>query len=247
MADAVACALITGASKGIGRAIALQLSLDHNLHILLNYASDTAAATETMMAIKEAGGSAELLPFRVHHKEEVQQALDTWQAEHPTDYIHVLINNAGITKDGLLMWMPESDWDEVIAVSLKGMFYLTQYVLRDMLLKRSGRIVNIASLSGVKGMPGQTNYSAAKGGMIAATKALAQEIAKRKVTVNAVAPGFIETDMIKGLDTRQFLPLIPMKRLGKTEEVAHLVSFLVSDKASYITGEVIHVNGGLYS
>lgn len=247
MTDVLNCALISGASKGIGRAIAEQLSLDHGLHILLNYASDTVAASETMTSIQQAGGSAELLPFHVQNKEEVQEALSSWKKANPQAFIRVLVNNAGITRDGLFMWMKEQDWDDVINVSLKGMYYLSQQVIKDMLRKRTGRIINVASLSGVKGMAGQTNYSAAKGGMIAATKALAQEIAKRNVTVNAVAPGFIETAMTEDLDTDRFLPLIPMGRMGQAREIAHVVSFLASDKASYITGEVIHVNGGLYS
>jgi 3-oxoacyl-[acyl-carrier protein] reductase len=143
--------------------------------------------------------------------------------------------------------MKESDWDDVIAVSVKGMFNVTQNVISEMLRKRSGRIINIASLSGLKGLPGQTNYSAAKAGMIGATKALAQEIAKRKITVNAVAPGFIKTDMTRDIEDERYLSLIPMKRAGEAEEVAHLVSFLASEKAAYITGEVININGGLYS
>lgn len=247
MTNVVHCILITGASKGIGKAIALQLSKDHGLHMLINYSSDTNAAKETLDEISKAGGTAELLKFNVQNKVEVDEVIGKWQENNPKKFIGVLVNNAGITKDGLFMWMPESDWDEVIAVSLKGMFNVTQNVIQQMLRKKSGRIVNIASLSGLKGLPGQTNYSAAKAGMIGATKALAQEVAKRNITVNAIAPGFIKTDMIKDLKEEQYLKLIPMKRMGEPEEIAHLVSFLVSEKASYITGEVININGGLYS
>ncbi len=240
------CALITGASKGIGKAIALQLSKDHGLHILINYSSDTEAAIQTLETINKAGGTGELFKFKVQDKEEVSQMIENWQKENPKKVISVLVNNAGISKDGLLMWMSENDWDDVIAVSLKGMFNVTKSIIRNMLRKRYGRIINISSLSAMKGLPGQMNYSAAKAGLIGATKSLAQEVAKRNITVNAVAPGFIKTDMTEEIDQR-YLPLIPMGRVGEPEEIAHLVSFLASKNASYITGEVININGGLYS
>ncbi len=241
------CALITGASKGIGKAIALQLSKDHGLHILINYSADTKAAEETLSGISESGGTGELLKFKVQYKPEVDEAITKWKANNPEKIISVLVNNAGITKDGLLMWMPESDWDDVMAVSVKGMFNVTQNVIREMLRKRTGRIINIASLSGLKGLPGQMNYAAAKAAMIGATKSLAQEVAGRNITVNAVAPGFVKTSMLKDVEAERYLKLIPLKRVGEPEEVAHLVSFLVSEKAAYITGEVININGGLYS
>lgn len=241
------CALVTGASRGLGRAIAVQLAKDHGLYILINYASNQAAAEETLAEIVALGGNGELLPFNVQTKTEVDEALNQWREKNEEKHISVLVNNAGITRDGLFMWMPEQDWDDVINISAKGLFNVTQNVIQQMLRKRSGRIVNIASVSGMKGVAGQTNYSAAKGAIIAATKALAQEVAKRKITVNAVAPGFITSDMTKDLNEAELKQMIPMNRFGQAEEVAHLVSFLVSDKAAYITGEVININGGIYS
>ena len=241
------CALITGGSKGIGRAIALQLARDHALHILINYASDTVAAGETMNEIAEEGGTAELLQFKVEDKEETDRSLDQWQQKNPDKFIQVLVNNAGITRDGLFMWMTQNNWDDVIAVSLRGLFNVTQHVIRQMLKNKSGRIINISSISGLRGVAGQTNYSTAKAGVIGATKSLANELAKMNITVNAIAPGFINTNMLSNLDMEKYVKTIPMQRVGEPEEVAHLVSFLASGKASYITGEVININGGLYS
>jgi 3-oxoacyl-[acyl-carrier protein] reductase len=243
----MSCALVTGASRGIGRAIAVQLAQDHGLYILVNYASNQAAAEETLASIVASGGQGELLQFDVQVKQEVDDALNNWKQKNEDKTISVLVNNAGVTRDGLFMWMPEKDWDEVLGTSAKGFFNVTQNAIQQMLRKRTGRIVNIASVSGMKGVAGQTNYSAAKGAMIAATKALAQEVAKRKITVNAIAPGFITSDMTKDLNEDELKQMIPMNRFGKAEEVAHLVSFLVSDKAAYITGEVININGGIYS
>jgi 3-oxoacyl-[acyl-carrier protein] reductase len=241
------CALVTGASRGLGRAIAVQLAKDHGLHILINYASNQAAAEETLVEIEGNGGSGELLHFNVQNKAEADEALNGWREKNEDKFIGVLVNNAGITRDGLFMWMPEKDWDDVLDISVKGLYNVTQNAIQQMLRKRSGRIVNIASVSGLKGVAGQVNYSAAKGAIIAATKSLAQEVAKRKITVNAVAPGFITSDMTKDLNEDELKQMIPMNRFGKAEEVAHLVSFLVSDKAAYITGEVININGGIYS
>jgi 3-oxoacyl-[acyl-carrier protein] reductase len=243
----VNCALITGGSKGIGRAIALQLSKDHGLHILINFSSDTNAAQETLDKIRSEGGSGELLKFKVQDKPEVDASISEWQSNNPEKFIKVLVNNAGITKDGLFMWMPETNWDDVIAVSLKGMFNVTQNVIRQMIKNKSGRIINISSISGLRGVPGQTNYSTAKAGIIGATKALAQELAKMNITVNAVAPGFVNTEMISNIDMEKYLKVIPVGRVGEPEEIAHLVSFLASEKSSYITGEVININGGIYS
>ncbi|MBL4873347.1 MAG: SDR family oxidoreductase, partial [Rhodobacteraceae bacterium] len=161
--------------------------------------------------------------------------------------IEVVVNNAGITKDNLFMWMKNEDWKSVIDTSLNGFFNVTNKLIKNLLVNRYGRIINMVSVSGLKGTPGQTNYSAAKGAVIAATKALAQEVVKRKITVNAVAPGFIISDMTNGLDEKELKKMIPINRFGKAEEVAHLVSFLASEKSSYITGEVININGGIYS
>ena len=241
------CALITGASRGIGRAIALQLAKDHGLHILINYASNEAAAEETLALINEQGGTGELLPFHVESSSEVKEAVSNWIAQNPDNNIEVLVNNAGITRDNLFPWVSEKDWDDVLNISVKGMYNVTQAIIQPMLRKRSGRIINIASLSGLKGVPGQTNYSAAKGAMIASTKALSQEIAKRNITVNAVAPGFISSDMTADLDEAELKKMVPANRFGKAEEVAYLVSFLASERAAYITGEVININGGIYA
>lgn len=240
-------ALVTGASRGIGRAIATTLAKDHGLHILINYTGNTEAAQETLSLIEEAGGSAELLQFNVSDNKETQEKISKWISDNLDSTLCVLVNNAGVTRDNLFIWMNEEDWDKVLNTSLKGMYNCSQAVIQGMLRKRNGRIVNVASLSGLKGVPGQTNYSAAKGGMIAATKALAQEVAKRKITVNAVAPGFISSDMTNELNEEELKKMIPSNRFGTAQEVADLVSFLVSDKAAYITGEVININGGLYS
>lgn len=240
-------ALVTGASRGLGKAIAVQLVKDHGCHILINYAANDKAAKETQDEITALGGTAELIKFEVQKREQVVEALENWHNNNPGLFINVLINNAGVTSDDLMMWMKEEAWDSVVDVSLKGFFNVTQQILQKMLRKRSGKIINVASLSGLKGVPGQTNYSAAKGGVIAATKALAQEVAKRGVIVNAVAPGFIKSDMTHDLNEDELKKMVPLNRFGEAEEVAHLVSFLVSDKANYITGEVININGGIYS
>jgi len=241
------CALVTGSSRGIGKAIAIQLAKDLKLHILINFSSNVDAAMDTLQQIEENGGSGELLQFNVEDSKAVQQAVSKWQEENPESHVEVLVNNAGVTRDNLFPWVSEEDWDKVINISVKGMYNTTQAIIKKMLRNRSGRIINIASLSGLKGVPGQTNYSAAKGAMIAATKALSQEIAKRKITVNAVAPGFISSDMTSELNEEELKKMVPANRFGQPEEVAHLVSFLASDKASYITGEVININGGIYA
>jgi len=240
-------ALITGGSRGIGRAICVKLAQDSDYHILINYKSNKKAAEETFKLIKELGASGELIPFDVANFEEVKRELDKWHKNNPQSIIEVIINNAGITKDGLFMWMPKQDWDTVINTSLHGFFNVTNYLMQKILRNRYGRIINMVSVSGVKGTAGQVNYSAAKGAIVAATKALAQEVAKRKITVNAVAPGFIKSDMTADLDENELKKMIPTNRFGEADEVADLVSFLVSKKASYITGEIININGGIYS
>jgi len=239
-------ALITGASRGLGKAIALRLAKD-GFAVVINYQSNREAAEDTLKQVEEAGGTGELLPFDVSDPKAIETALESWSTNHPDDYISVLVNNAGIRQDNLMVFMQEDQWNRVLDTTLNGFFYITRRLLKDMMTHRNGRIINMASLSGLKGLPGQTNYSAAKGALIGATKALAQEVAARKVTVNAIAPGFIATDMTKELDEAELKKLIPLGRFGKPEEVAALTSFLASDEAAYITGQVISINGGLYT
>ena len=240
-------ALVTGGSRGLGRAVCLKLA-EMEIPVLVNYQSNAAAAEEVKAQVEAAGGQAELMPFNVGDEAQVEAALSAWQEAHPEDYIAYLVNNAGIRRDNLMFMMPTEDWHAVLQTSLDGFYYVTKRCLPKMMQrKHGGRIVNMASLSGLKGMPGQANYSAAKAALIGATKALAQECAARGVTVNAVAPGFIETDMTKDLPVDELKKLVPMNRFGKPEEVADLVAFLVSDKAAYITGEVVSINGGLYT
>lgn len=238
-------ALVTGGSRGIGAAIASQLAAD-GYHVIINYRSNAEAAKETLQAIEAAGGEGELLPFDVTEEHTVDEALEQWEERHPDEYISVLVNNAGVRSDNLMVFMETEQWNRVMGASLNGFFFVTRRLLKNMITHRNGRIVNIASLSGLKGLPGQSNYSAAKAAMIGAMKALAQEVALRKVTVNAVAPGFIHSDMTKDLNEAELKKTVPMHRFGEPQEVADLVSFLVSPKASYITGQAISINGGLY-
>ena len=236
-------ALVTGGSRGIGRAICLKL---HKMgyEVLINFVSNEEAARETLSLIE---GHGELMKFDVANAEATRTAIQAWQEAHPEEYIEVLVSNAGIRRDNLLVWMEPQDWHKVLDTNLTGWYNVTSAVLQPMLLHKYGRIVNVTSLSGIKGLPGQTNYSAAKGGLIAATKALAQEVARKKVTVNAVAPGFIRTDMVEGLDEASLKKDIPVGRFGEPEEVAAVVGFLASTEASYVNGEVISINGGLYT
>lgn len=238
-------ALVTGGSRGIGKAVAIKLAR-MGWPVVINYRGNTEAAEATKNEIEEFGGKAELLRFDCGDKEAIEEALALFEKQHPDDYIGVLVNNAGIRKDNLMIFMQNEEWHQVMDTSLNAFFYITRRLLKNMLTHRHGRIINMTSLSGVKGMPGQTNYSAAKGAIISATKALAQEVAKRKVTVNAVAPGFISTDMTADLDEKELSKLIPLGRFGKPEEVANVVGFLASNEADYITGQCIQVNGGLY-
>ena len=238
--------LVTGGSRGLGRAICIKLAA-MGIPVIINYQSNQAAAEEVRDIILASGGQASLMKFDVSKQEEVTSALNSWEKEHPDDYIAYLVNNAGIRRDNVMFMMPDNDWHSVIDITVNGFFYVTRALLPKMMSrKHGGRIVNMTSLSGLKGMAGQTNYSAAKAAIIGATKSLAQEAAARNVTVNAVAPGFIETDMTRDLPQDELKQLVPMKRFGKPEEVAELVGFLCSDSASYITGEVISINGGLY-
>ena len=236
-------ALVTGGSRGIGRAICVRLAKD-GFQIIINYTSNEAAAQQTLEQI---GGQGELLPFDVSDADATKQAISNWQAAHPGEYIAVVVNNAGIRQDSMMALMPNDNWHRVLDISLSGFFNVTQPLLPAMQLRKFGRIINMASVSGLKGLPGQANYSAAKGGLIAATKALAQEVARRGVTVNAVAPGFIKTDMTEGLDEAALCKQIPANRFGRPEEVAAAVAFLASEEASYITGSTISINGGLYT
>lgn len=239
-------ALVTGGSRGIGRAVSRKLA-SMGYFVLINFRSNREEAEATLAMVREAGSDGELLPFDISVQEEVEAALGAWQQAHEGAYIAVVVNNAGIRKDALIMWMKNEEWNDVINTNLNSFLFVTRFLMKDMLLKKWGRIVNVVSLSGLKGLPGQANYSAAKAGVIGATKAIAQEVAKKNVTVNAVAPGFIQTDMTKDLDEAQLKMMIPMGRFGKPEEVAGIVGFLASDEASYITGAVVNVNGGLYT
>jgi len=237
-------ALVTGGSRGIGRSIAERLAKE-GYTVLINYHSNTDAAEQTKAAIEAAGGHAELLPFDVADGASIEAALTAWDAAHEGASISVLVNNAGIRRDGLLVFMGEEEWHDVMRTSTEGFYYITHHIIGGMLRARNGRIINITSVSGVSGMPGQTNYSAAKAALIGATKALSKEVASRKVTVNAVAPGFIATDMTADLNEADLKKTIPAGRFGQPEEVAALVSFLCSDEAAYITGQVIEIAGGL--
>lgn len=239
-------ALVTGGSRGIGRAISIQLAAK-GYTVLVNYQRNEAEADKTIAAIVENGGHAEKLQFDVSDKNDIQQKLGGWLEANKDKTVEVLVNNAGIRKDNLMVMMPEEEWRCVLQTNLDSFYYVTKLLLQGMLLKRYGRIVNVVSLSGIKGLPGQTNYSASKAGVIGATKALAQEIGRRGVTVNCVAPGFIKTEMTEGIEESQFRNIIPMQRFGEADEVAEAVLFLASKGASYITGEVINVNGGLHT
>jgi 3-oxoacyl-[acyl-carrier protein] reductase len=240
------CALITGGSRGIGKAICIKMA-SLGYYVLINYKSKLEEANNTLTQVMLASGNGELLQFDVSDKEQIKQVLGGWIEANAEKYIEVLVNNAGIRDDSLMAWMGEEQWDHVLKTNLDSFFYVTRLVLSSMLGQKYGRIINIVSLSGIKGLAGQTNYSAAKAGVIGATKALAQEVGRQGITVNALAPGFIKTDMTDGLDEKELKALIPVKRFGLPEEVAHAAAFFASPEAAYITGQVLSVNGGLYT
>lgn len=238
-------ALVTGGSRGIGRAVCEVLA-EMGYQILLNYLSNKEEAEITLEAVRQKGTDGILLKFNVGNQQEVDEVLGEWIEKHTEHIIEVLVNNAGVRKDNLMMLMPTEEWREVLNVNVDGFYNVTRLVLKGMIYNKYGRIVNIVSLSGIKGLPGQTNYSASKAAVIGATKALAQEVGRRGITVNAIAPGFIKTDMTQDIKEADYKSVIPIGRFGEAKEVADLVSFLASTKASYITGEVICVSGGLH-
>jgi len=237
-------ALVTGASRGIGRAVAVALS-SANSHLLINYRNREDEAQQTLAEIERNGGSGELCPFDVSDVSASAQAVAKILQSHKR--IDILVNNAGIRQESLMVFMQPEQWTQVVATNLNSFFNVTQPVAKQMAFNRWGRIVTIASTSGQTGVTGQTNYSAAKAGVIGASKSLACELAKRNVTVNVLAPGFIETDMTADLSREQLLAQIPAGRLGKPEEVAAAAVFLCSDAAAYITGAVLNINGGVYT
>ncbi|HID03515.1 MAG TPA: 3-oxoacyl-[acyl-carrier-protein] reductase [Desulfobacterales bacterium] len=239
-------ALVTGGSRGIGRAVSIRLAA-MGAHVIINYVSNPDAAKVTEKTIVDAGGTAEILPFNVAIASEVQDAIK--QLIKDKGSIDILVNNAGITRDGLMARMKEDDWDAVLDTNLKGSFLCAKAAARSMMKKRWGRIVNISSVIGFAGNAGQVNYASAKAGMQGLTKSMAREFSARNITVNSVAPGYIETDMTRDLPEEiqeKIKAQIPLARLGSTENVAGAVAYLVGEDGSYVTGQTIHVNGGMY-
>ncbi len=240
------CALVTGGSRGIGKAICLKMA-EMGYHVLVNFQKNSEQAEDTLARICKSGGSGELLQFDISEKAQVNQILGKWINGHVENRIEVLVNNAAIKDDSLMFWMKDDQWERVVKTNLNSFFFITRLVLNGMLHNRYGRIINMVSISGLKGLPGQTNYSAAKAGLIGATKALAQEVGRQGITVNAIAPGLIRTEMSMGMDEAELRKMIPANRFGLPEEVAFAVGFLASPGAGYISGQVLSVNGGLYS
>ena len=240
------CALVTGGSRGIGKAICLKLGA-MGYHVLVNFKENAEQAEDTLARIGKSGGSGELLQFDISDKTQINQLLGNCIKTNTENKIEVLVNNAAIKDDSLMFWMKDDQWERIVKTDLDSFFFITRLVLHGMLQNRYGRIINMVSISGQKGLAGQTNYSAAKAGLIGATKALAQEVGRQGITVNAVAPGLIRTEMSSGLDETELRKLIPANRFGLAEEVAYAVGFLASPEAAYISGQVLSVNGGLYS
>lgn len=239
-------ALVTGASRGIGRSIAVALA-KQGCFVIINYSSSPEAAQETLNEVREVGGDGEVLKFAVQDSEAVENAFDGIKSRH--GQLDILVNNAGISRDGLVLRMKDEEWLATMGVNLNGAFFCSRAAARLMLKSKWGRIVNISSVVGEMGNAGQVPYVSSKAGMIGLTKALAKELASRNVTVNAIAPGFIETDMTAALDDKvrgEHMKAIPLGRYGQANEVAELVAFLTSDNAAYITGQVIGINGGMY-
>ncbi len=236
-------AVVTGGSRGIGRAIAVELAA-HGYQIVITYKTNDEAAAETLRLIREAGGSGEAVKFDVGNAAEAEGAIDDLLGR--LERIDVLVNNAGVTADGLFLMMPRRDWNAVIDTTLHGFFNMTKPVLRMMLRRKSGSIVSLSSVSALVGNRGQANYAAAKAGLIAASRVLASEVARLGIRVNVVAPGPVDTEMIRDAPLENIKQMIPMGRIGRPEEVAKVVRFLCSDDASYITGQVISVNGGMF-
>lgn len=238
-------AIVTGASRGIGRAIALLLA-QYGANIIINYTSNKEAADEVIKQIKEYGVTAIAVRCDVTNSDHIKKMIEV--AEENFDAIDILVNNAGITRDNLLLRMKEEDWQQVMDVNLKGVFLCTKAVIRKMMKQKQGKIINISSIVGVTGNAGQANYAASKAGVIGFTKSIAKEVASKNICVNAIAPGFIETDMTAVLSDAvksSMMESIPLKRFGKPEDIANLVVFLSSEESNYITGQVIHVDGGM--
>lgn len=236
-------ALVTGGSRGIGKAACLELArMGYN--VLINYLNNVEAAMETAREVNAIGQIAECLRFDISKEEQVDEVLSEWVKRNPDNIIEILVNNAGLRRDNLFIWIDKKEWKAVFETNVDGFYHVSRRVLRTMLKQRYGRIVNVVSMAGVVGPQGQTHYAASKAALIAATKSLSKEIGKRNVTVNSVAPGFIRTEMIADIDEESRAKDIPVKRFGEPEEVASLIGFLCSDKAGFITGETINIDGG---